>query len=184
MNSIGRIITRFGLMLLVLAMAACASQPTAIPGQAQTPVPVIPTETAAPSRPTALVVTALPASGTPQPDITGQPGGSTPVDTAVPAGGELTVTRQNDGQTITLQVGQRFLLNLGEDTFTWSPVVTDESVVSRVIGITVIRGAQGIYEAHKSGQTTLVATGDPHCRSQKPACGMPSISFQVNIVVQ
>jgi hypothetical protein len=96
----------------------------------------------------------------------------------------VTVTRQDDGQTITLKAGQRFLLNLGEGTYTWSPVVADESVVSRVIGITVIRGAQGIYEAHQAGQTTLIATGDPLCRSQKPACAMPSISFQVNIVVQ
>jgi hypothetical protein len=180
MISIGRLFTRISFIVLIFALAACASQPTAAPGQLQTPIPVNPTGIGSPIPPMgtgeALSITSGPA-------VTSQPDQPTQEPTDVPVGGELTVTLQNNRQTITMQVGQRFLLNLGE-IYNWSPVVADETVVSRVIGITVIRGAQGIYEAHKTGQTTLSATGDPPCRSQKPACMMPSISFQVNIVVQ
>jgi hypothetical protein len=182
MSSIGSIFTRICFIVLVFALEACTGQPTAAPGQLQTPIPVNPTGIGSPIPPMgtgeALSITSGPA-------VTSQPDQATPtlVETSVPVGGELSVTLQNNRQTITMQVGQRFLLNLGE-IYNWSPVVADETVVSRVIGITVIRGAQGIYEAHKAGQTTLSATGDPPCRSQKPACMMPSISFQVNIVVQ
>ncbi|MDD5369538.1 MAG: hypothetical protein PHQ40_10650 [Anaerolineaceae bacterium] len=170
MNTIDRIIYRCGFMVGVLALAACTGQPTIIRGQVQTPLPVIPTGTGSPTSPAA---TAIP----PYPAVTGQPDQSTPV------GGGLVVTLQDDGATISLHAGQRFLLNLGE-TYNWSPSIADEAIVSRVVGITVIRGAQGVYEAHMAGKTTLSATGDPLCRSQKPACMLPSIIFRVNIVVQ
>ncbi len=140
------------------------------------------------SQPTAIVITALPATSQPLSANTpmAQPGSeasATPgaVSTA-PAGQELSVTLADDSKTIHLKVGQRFLLDLGED-YNWNPIVADQTIVSRVVGILVIRGAQGIYETDAPGTTTLMATGDPACRQSKPACAMPSRLFKVTIVV-
>lgn len=94
-----------------------------------------------------------------------------------------TVTLADDGQTIELQLGERFLLDLGSD-FDWTVSVADQDIVSRVIGILVIRGAQGLYQARQPGHTTLTAIGDPPCRKAQPACGMPSRLFQIDIVVR
>jgi hypothetical protein len=93
------------------------------------------------------------------------------------------VTLDDVGQTIPLRVGEQFLLKLGED-YDWTVTVADESVVSRVIGVLVVRGAQGVYEVHRPGSTTLSATGDPVCRRSQPPCAAPSHLFRLRVVVQ
>jgi hypothetical protein len=96
---------------------------------------------------------------------------------------ELIVTLADDGKTITLDVGQRFLLNLGSN-FIWTSVVMDPNIVSQVIDFPVIPGAQGVYEAHLPGVTQLLANGEPICRQAKPACSMPNRLFEIIIVVK
>ena len=59
----------------------------------------------------------------------------------------------------------------------------DTSVISRVINIAVVKGAQGVYSTHQAGTATLTATGDPLCRQSKPACMLPSIIFTLHIEV-
>ena len=102
--------------------------------------------------------------------------------TATPSG-PRTVTLADDGKTIDLQTDETFLLALGEG-YDWTISVADQSIVSRVVGILVVRGAQGIYRAHQPGQTTLTAIGDPLCRQAQPACGLPSRAFHIQIVVR
>ena len=92
------------------------------------------------------------------------------------------VTLADDGRTVSLQISQRLLVNLGEE-FDWTVQVTDPSIISRVPNITVVRGAQGVYQANRAGQTALSATGDPVCRKAQPACAAPSRAFQVQISV-
>ncbi len=111
------------------------------------------------------------------------PAATPPAATPGAGGDQLSVTLNDNGKTINLKPGERFLLNLGEG-YDWSVTVGDEQVVSRVIGITVIRGAQGIYEAHQAGQTTLQAAGDPACRKNQPPCAAPSKEFSVTLVVK
>jgi carboxyl-terminal processing protease len=94
-----------------------------------------------------------------------------------------TVMLADNGQTITLQVGERFLLALGEG-YDWEITVSDEGILSRVINVTVVRGAQGLYEAHRAGNTTLTAAGDPVCRKSQPPCAMPSMMFEIELVVE
>lgn len=94
-----------------------------------------------------------------------------------------TVTLDNEGETITLRQGERFLLKLGEE-YVWTVAVADQSVLSRVVNVTVVRGAQGLYEARGMGTTTLTATGDPVCRQSQPPCAMPSRVFQIKVEVQ
>ena len=93
------------------------------------------------------------------------------------------VTLADNGKTVTFKAGQSFLLFLGED-YIWSLSISDQAVISRVKNIATIRGAQGVFNSLKAGSTTLLATGDPTCRDQQPACAQPSIQFQVTIVVQ
>jgi hypothetical protein len=100
-----------------------------------------------------------------------------------PAASQQTVTLADDGKTISLRVGESFLLKLGED-YDWTPIVADQTIVSRAMNIAVIRGAQGVYDAHKAGKTTLTATGDPVCRQATPPCEQPSRTFTIQIVVQ
>jgi hypothetical protein len=172
-----------GCSMLPLSPGAASLDPTATAAiQASTAVPASPT----PAAPT-LVLTVMAATS--EPGSIGQPGnGSTA--TASPAvpptgsdGQELSITLADQGQTVKLKVGQRFVLNLGSD-YDWNPVVENQAVVSRVVGILVIRGAQGIYEARSAGQTQLTASGDPTCLKSKPACAMPSRLFQITIVVE
>ena len=93
-----------------------------------------------------------------------------------------TITLDNNNQLITFHVGEAFLLKLGEG-YDWSPVIDDMTIISREMNVAVVRGAQGIYLAHKAGTTTLTATGDPQCRQSKPACMTPSIIFTLHIEV-
>jgi hypothetical protein len=116
----------------------------------------------------------------------GQPARGTATATPTepqPTGSQRTVTLDNDGQTIALQAGETFLLKLGED-YDWTVTLSDETVVSRVVNILVVRGAQGVYAAHKAGTTTLTASGDPTCRQAQPPCERPSRMFSLQIDVQ
>lgn len=92
------------------------------------------------------------------------------------------VTLAQNNQEIFLKNGERFLLKLGNN-YNWNIDINNQTIVSRVINIMVINGAQGIYEAHNTGTTTLTAQGDPFCLSSIPRCAMPSILFRVNITV-
>ena len=112
-----------------------------------------------------MACAASPPSGTPTPD------------------GSRIVTLADDGQTITLRAGDSFLLKLGED-YNWTPTVDDQTIVSRAKGITVVRGAQGVYDALQAGKTTLTAAGEPVCRQATPPCEQPSRMFTIQIVVQ
>jgi carboxyl-terminal processing protease len=94
-----------------------------------------------------------------------------------------TVTLDNAGQKTTMKVGQRLLLKLGEE-YDWTVTIADQSILSRVKGVTVVRGAQGLYEADKAGSTTLSASGDPVCRQSQPPCAVPSRLFEITVEVE
>jgi hypothetical protein len=96
--------------------------------------------------------------------------------------GSPQVTLSQNGQTISVQVGDTFLLDLGNN-YDWQIVVDHPEIVSRVVNIIVVRGAQGVYKALASGSAQLTATGDPTCRQSKPPCAAPSLLFKLNIVV-
>lgn len=92
------------------------------------------------------------------------------------------ITLDDDGKTITLQVNETFLLKFGEG-YDWNISIDDQPVISREVNVMVIRGAQGIYRAHKPGRATLTAVGDPLCRKSVPACGVPSRQSRLYVVV-
>ena len=171
-------------VLAGLLLAGCAAQPV------QTPTPGVsawlPTSYPVPADPTAEV------SGAP---VSANGGGNgsvqTPSPYPAPTGGDsgsaqsegVVLTLETSGHTLTLKQGQTFLLKLGE-AYDWQIIIADQSVVSRVKNVMVIRGAQGLYSALQPGQTELSAQGDPLCRQAKPACGMPSVLYRQTIIVE
>ena len=94
-----------------------------------------------------------------------------------------TVTLADNQTNVTIHVGDTFLLQLG-DTYDWTAMVVDPTIVARVQNIAVIRGAQGIYKALKTGGTDVTAVGDPVCRNSTPPCGAPSAAFNVHVMVR
>ncbi len=101
---------------------------------------------------------------------------------ATPDGGRI-ITRADQGKTISVNSGDSFLLELG-DEYSWEVNLSDQNVINRVKNIAVIRGAQGVFRAIQPGTVSLSAAGDPTCRQSQPPCGMPSLMFVVIIVVK
>lgn len=95
----------------------------------------------------------------------------------------ITITQENNDQTIKLNVGDTFLLKLGEEHM-WNIEIDNDDVVSRVKNIAVIRGAQGVYEAKMPGSAILSAAGDLPCRDEVPPCAAPTILFKIQINVE
>jgi hypothetical protein len=93
-----------------------------------------------------------------------------------------TVTLANDLGTIQMQPGDTFLLMLGTG-WNWDVTVSDTSALRRVPNITVIVGAQGIYQALQPGTVTLTAIGSLVC-SPGTACPLLARVFRVTVVVQ
>ena len=89
----------------------------------------------------------------------------------------------DNGKTLIFHPSQRFVLMLGE-THAWTVDISNPAVVSQVTGLMPVRGSQGVFEAHQAGRTSLAASGEPLCRSAQPPCMMPSIVFEITIVVQ
>ena len=161
-------------ILLVTACAPATPEPNDFPSP---PPTILPTQ--APAA-TAEVSTSLTAVPTNQPAPQ-----STPIE-LVPGtvpGGQKIVTRDDQGKTININTGDSFLLQLGEN-YNWDISISDPAVLSRIVNIAVIKGAQGVYSAHQPGTVTLTAVGDPLCRQSQPPCMMPSIQFKVTIVVK
>ena len=177
----------FGLLLLglpaVLILSACVALPAQTGGTA---VSTMPAFTPAPQPTvvvgTAVVSTAVSATSLPLTAIVPSSVTPPPPAEATP-GQERQVTLDDDGKTINLKVGERFLLYLGEG-YTWNVIIGDPNVIGQVVGVMTIRGSQGLFEARQVGTTTLVADGEPACAQSTPPCEMPSRLFQVQIVVQ
>jgi len=109
------------------------------------------------------------------------------IETLVPGGNPIPdggITLADKGKTFKLKVGDAFLLNLGTDMYNWTVTIDNESVLHLKMGVMVIKGAQGIYDALAPGAVTLSASGDPICLQSNPPCASPSILFTVTIIVK
>jgi len=139
-------------------------------------------ETASPAT-EPIVSTAIAGS-----DIATLPPPASDATETIPPGGnpisEGGITLDDNGKTFTMHVGDSVLLNLGTDAYDWTVAVENETVVHMKMGVMVIKGAQGIYDALTPGTATLSASGNPLCLQSRPACALPSILFTVTIVVE
>lgn len=115
-------------------------------------------------------------------------GGATPLPTTVPPSAPQpaprVVTLANEGQTLTMKVGQTFTLQLGGPPPDWSVDVADPSVLAPVPTFSGSPGSQGLYEAKNQGTTTLTATSSYPCQRAHPACMIASRLFRLTVAVQ
>ncbi len=95
------------------------------------------------------------------------------------AGG--TVNMQNAESGVSLRVGERFLLDLGERG--WKIRLDDAALLERVTDATPPAGSQGYFQALKAGKTKLYATSDPPCRQSKPPCLLPTLFLEINVTI-
>jgi len=94
------------------------------------------------------------------------------------------VTLEDGDKTLTLRVGERFLLFLKSPTHTWTVIQFDSAVIRKAADAQLIQGAQGVFEAVGPGQTELVAKGELPCHSADPPCFALTLGFQLKIVVE
>jgi hypothetical protein len=148
-------------------------------GYAATPVPPLVCPTLTPT-----VVETTPTSigvGVPQATTIAAPESAGPTLSPSPPSGPITITVNDNQRTFQFAVGETFTLDLGGD-FDWQLQVGDERIITRVD--TGMATGQGNYRALATGRTELTAAGEPACRQASPACMMPSVLFQITIVVQ
>ncbi|MHB1354694.1 MAG: hypothetical protein ACYCZF_01815 [Anaerolineae bacterium] len=112
----------------------------------------------------------------------GLPSTNNNLPTPQPTPRVLEVTLADSGRKIELCRYEQIKLRLGEG-YDWTITIPDEAVFSRVLNNPVEGGMQGLYTAHKLGQTSLEAVGDPTCRQSDPPCGAPSLSYKLIISV-
>ena len=177
------------MVLTMILVQACSTGRTSDVSSSQnsTPPPALQTSTVESSQTQTvqggpIVITAEPASTLPSLS-------DAPTETEVPPLGsspipENGITLGDNGKIFTMNVGDSVLVNLGIDVYEWEVMVDNPDILRMKIGVMVIRGAQGIYDAIAPGATTLTASGNPLCLQSTPPCAMPSIFFTVTIIVQ
>lgn len=124
-----------------------------------------------------IPVSYQPASSVPSLPVTAPTKSISPSTSAHQQG---TVTMADNNSTLHYNVGDSFLLKLGD--YVWDISMSNPSIISRIKNVAVIRGAQGIYAVNNAGQTDLTAVGRPMC-NQGEMCSHLEILFKVKIVV-
>jgi hypothetical protein len=92
------------------------------------------------------------------------------------------VSIAENGKTLAFASGQRFVLFLDQG-YAWQITIADPAIVALLDERAPLPDAQGYFEALQPGQTKISASGDPLCRAAKPPCMMPSILFDITIMV-
>lgn len=88
-------------------------------------------------------------------------------------------------KTINVSVGENVLLLLNQEPYEWTPSVQDSSIFQKVQDPPLMKGAQGIFQAKRSGVTQLSAIGEIPCtKGEHPCLPSSALLFTVNIVVQ
>ena len=96
----------------------------------------------------------------------------------------LTITLDDGGKTINLKVGERFMLLLKRENYTWTPRLSDDGVLKLVDDASIIPGAQGVFQAERAGSTRLFAIGELPCHKENPPCNVRVLAFEIGFVVQ
>ena len=100
-----------------------------------------------------------------------------------------TITRADNGKTINLVVGERFIVDL-DPGFVWQVEVDDPKIVQSDPIIQIFPPpSRTTWTAIARGETTLRATGDLPCRYASPPCLLPvpdapTLLFSVKLVVR
>lgn len=174
-----RLLATFAILLSVILSACASRRVTTAPSNLS------------PGDPSAKVVSSASEGGSSGPEVATTlpdngafPTGTGAVPTMTGTASASEIVLEDNGRTFTYHVGDSFLLNLGADVYEWEVTIGDQNIVAMKIGVTVIQGAQGIFDALAPGSTTLTAVGSPQCLKSTPPCKIPTILFKVTLVVQ
>ena len=102
-------------------------------------------------------------------------------DQPTPPHASITITRADDGKTVAANLGDSVLVKLGDD-FNWTITASGQPLLRRVPNVLLIRGAQGLYDVQRPGETDWTATGSPICAPEQP-CPLLLATFRVHISV-
>jgi hypothetical protein len=95
----------------------------------------------------------------------------------------LILTMQDSGQTINLELRQRFELAL-DAKYTWVLQAFDRTVLKQVVDITAVPGYQGVYEGIGAGETKFEAVAIAMCKDDPIPCSKPDLKFSITVQVQ
>ena len=157
-------------VLLLAAISACSG------GEA--------TQQASQTQPGQASLPSQPVQPTPQPSYPNDVSYPNDNPTTDQDSTSTTIKLEDNGKSFTFKVGDSFLLELGDEFYSWTVSFDPENIFTLKKGVMVIKGAQGVYEAFATGSTILIAGGDPLCRQVSPPCATPSIKFEINLIVE
>ncbi|MES2436884.1 MAG: hypothetical protein V4519_02640 [Patescibacteria group bacterium] len=92
------------------------------------------------------------------------------------------VDQSYHNKSITLKVGDEFLLDLADD-IDWKVTLTNSGIVEQLKTSEALQGTQGIFKAIKAGETTLNAGGGKKC-AEGMACILIYAEFTTKIIVK
>lgn len=92
-----------------------------------------------------------------------------------------TVTMQNAESGVSLRVGERFLLDLGERS--WKIRTDREAIITSVTEVGLPVSHQGYFQAIKAGKTKLYATSDPPPLQASPPSLLPTLFLEIQVTV-
>jgi hypothetical protein len=96
----------------------------------------------------------------------------------------LTLTLEDAGKTIKLRVGDKFQVLLKKEGYEWILDVPDPAFISRLGDDQSQPGSQGLFQVTNRGTTRLSANGDLPCRKSIPPCLVPTLGFQVTLIIE
>jgi hypothetical protein len=117
---------------------------------------------------------------------TAPPSSTTSTTNAPPTDGDVVVTQADDGKTFSLHEGQRLIVNLTGDGWTYTePDTDDATVLPRISGSAddVSGDASARFTGAAAGTAQVTSTKDARCRKSNPPCMTPSYLFKVTVNV-
>lgn len=91
-----------------------------------------------------------------------------------------TITKADDGKTISVKKGSTVVLSLGFEK--WTIALGGTGIIAQVKNASLVGGSQAVYTAEKEGSTTITATGKTVCDG-KTACTPSAVAFSTTVVV-
>jgi hypothetical protein len=111
---------------------------------------------------------------------------TTSTTNAPPTDGDVVVTQADDGKSFTLHEGQRLVVNLAGDGWTYTEPDTDNATVLPRVGGSADDAsgdASATFTGATAGTAQVTSTKDARCRKSNPPCMTPSYLFKITVTV-
>lgn len=95
--------------------------------------------------------------------------------------GSSTIDLEKAESGVTLELGERFLLDLGERG--WKIRIGNETILAHIPAPHASTESLGYFQALSVGRTVLAATSSPPNHQNAPSCRQPTLFLQIPITV-